>query len=278
MPKQQELIGNHPELPNIFAKWLKCNDVPVTANKSHRSLTPSISTTDDELVNWLGRKLFEHHHSDYRVEKLKENYAKLGFKEYAERHRKLPTADRTKKGNATEILLTEYIESCFKKTLIKVFKLRYNPNVEQAIKGDDTLMVDIVSNKHGDSVKLYLGEAKFRKTPSKDVIQTLATSLSKDKRPLSYSFLVDELGRSPETKDLADILDAFIVEEIKGNGDLVYAGFLLSDTDTFSNVENHFTSDNPQMVLISIGIEKPEELIEKAFERAEYLVLHPHEI
>jgi hypothetical protein len=278
MASQTDLIGNHPALPHVFAKWLVCNDVPVTANKSHRSLTSQIATTDNDLIDWLGRKLFEHHHSDYRIEKLKEKYTELGFGKYAERNRKLPTADKTRKGNATEILLTEYIESCRKKKLIKVFKLKYNPNVEQALKGDDTLMVDIVSNGQNHKVKMYLGEAKFRKTPSKAVLEDLAKSLGKEKRPLSYSFLVDELGRNAETKDVADILDSFIVEEIKSNGDLFYSGFLLSNTDTFATVEKHYNSDNPKLVLVSIGITNPEELINKAFEKAEYFVLNPHEI
>lgn len=278
MQTQSDLIGNHPSLPNIFAKWLASNDVAVTATKSHRSLTPLISTTDNDLIEWLGRKLFYHHHSDYRIEKLKENYSKLSYNKYAEQHRKLPKADKTKKGNATEILLTEYIESCINKKLIKVFKLKYNPNVDQAIKGDDTLMVDIITDKNKDKVKLYLGEAKFRKTPNKTVVETIAESLSKDKLPLSYSFLVDELGRDAGTKDLADLLDDLILKDIKGKGDLVYTGLLLSDIKTFSVVEKHLNSDNPQMVLISIGIENPDELINKAFEKAEYFVESPDKI
>jgi len=278
MHNQSELIGNHPSLPNIFAKWLACNDVAVTTSKSHRSLTALIPCTDNDLIEWLGRKLFDHHHSDYRIEKLKENYSKLGFEKYAEQHRKLPRSDKTKKGNATEIILTEYIENSVNKKLIKVFKLKYNPNVDQAIKGDDTLMVDVINEKGVDKVKLYLGEAKFRKTPSKNVVETIAKSLSKDKRPLSYSFLVDELGKNDTTKGLADILDSFIVDEIKGRGDLVYTGFLLSNTDTFNIVESNLNSNNPEMVLISIGIDNPEDLIEKSFEKAEYFFANPDKL
>src|SRR5665647_841829 len=101
MPKQNDLIGSHPKLPNIFAAWLDSNDVASTPTKIHRSLTPLLATTHKDLVEWLGRKLFDHHHSDYRIEKLKENYTKLGFAKYAKEHRKLPKADKTKKGNAT---------------------------------------------------------------------------------------------------------------------------------------------------------------------------------
>lgn len=282
MPTQSELIGNHPLAPNIFEKWLLSNDIPVTATKSHRSLTPLIPTTDIDLIEWLGNKLIEHHYNDDRLNKLKERYKKLGFTEYAEQSRKLPrsnkkndSGDKTKKGNATEIILIEYVRSSLNKQLIHSYKLRYNPNVDQAMKGDDTLMIDLISENR---VKVYLGEAKFRATPVKKVVEDIAESLSKDKRPLSYTFLVDVLGQNSKTKDLADLLDNFIFEDIKGRDDLVYTGLLLSDVTTSSIVERHLNSDNSQMVLISIGIENPEELINKAFERAEYLVNNPSKI
>jgi len=275
MPNQKDLLGSHPIAPDIFSTWLECNDIAVTATKTHRSLTPLIATSDNALIEWLGTKIFEHHHSEYRIKKLKENFGTLGFKKYAEQNRKLPVADRTKKGNATEILLSEYIEGSLGKKLVKVFKLKYNPNADQAMKGDDTLLVDVVTDRKNTKVRLYLGEAKFRKTPTSAVVKTISKSLSKDKKPLSYSFIVDELGRSDATKLLADLLDTFLIDEIKGKGDLIYTGFLLSNTDTFKVVEANLNSDNPFFVLVSVGIEDPEGLITKAFEKAEYLFNNP---
>lgn len=278
MPNQAELIGSHPIAPNLFSKWLQCNDVALTATKTHRSLTPLLSTTDSELVEWLGRKIFEHHHSDYRIEQLKRNFGQLGFKKYAEQNRKLPVADKTKKGNATEILLSEYIESSLSKKLVKIFKLKYNPNADQAMKGDDTLLVDVITDKKSTRIRLYLGEAKFRKTPNSTIVNTISKSLSKDKKPLSYSFIVDELGKSESTKELADLLDSFLIDEIKGNGDLIYTGLLLSNLDTFRIVEANLNSDNPLFILISIGIDDPEKLIDLAFDKAEYLFNNPDKI
>ncbi|MGE8555014.1 MAG: Hachiman antiphage defense system protein HamA [Chryseobacterium jejuense] len=278
MPTQTELIGKHPLSPNIFGKWLASNDYAVTTSKNHRSLTPLTTIDNNEIIEWLGRALFKHHHTDYRIEKLKENYSQLGFSEYAkyvENRRRLPLADAVQKGNATEIVLTEYIQDCLDKELIKVFKLKYNPNVDQAIKGDDTLMVDIINDGIQDRIKLYLGESKFRSIPTKAVINTLSQSLSKDKLPLSYTFLIDELGRDSANKHIADLLDKTMISQIKGNDDLIYTGMLLSDTTTSSVVEKHLNSDNSQMILISIGIDDPAELIKKGFERANYYVLNP---
>lgn len=278
MPNQNDLIGTHPNPPSMFSTWLNCNDVATTATKSHRSLTPLIPTDNAALIEWLGRKIFEHHHSEYRIKKLKENFEKLGFPKYAEQHRKLPIADKTKKGNATEIILSEYIEECLGKKLIKAFKLRYNPNADQAMKGDDTLLIEADDNETPTKIKLYLGEAKFRKNPSSVVVRDIANSLSKDKKPLSYSYIIDELGKHPDTEALADLLDSFLVSEIKSKGDLIYTGLLLSNVNTFDTVESHLNSDNPHFVLISIGLDNPEELIKKSFEQAEYLFENPDKI
>lgn len=277
MLNQEDLIGLHPKAPNIFSTWLTCNDIAVTATKSHRSLYPLVAT-DDALIEWFGRKIFDHHHSEYRIQKLKENFCRLGFAKYAEQNRKLPVSDKTKKGNATEILLSEYIEGSLAKPLVKVFKLKYNPNADQAMKGDDTLLIDVITNNKTKKIRLYLGEAKFRKIPDSKVVKTISQSLSKDKKPLSYSFIIDELGRDESTKALADLLDTFLIDEIKGRGDIIYTGFLLSNTNTSNVVEANLNSDNPLFVLISIGIDDPEELIKKSFEKAEYLFNNPDQL
>jgi hypothetical protein len=272
---QTDLIGQHPVAPDFFFQWLACNDMAVTKTKCHRSLTAIIPTSNTDLIDWLGKKLFLHHHSAYRIQKLKQNYKKLGFSKYAKQHRKLPKADKTKKGNATEILLTEYVESCLQKQLIKVFKLRYNPNVDQAIKGDDTLMVDVLKGKKKDKIRMYLGEAKFRKTPTKTIVETITKSLEQSKNPLSYSFLVDELGRDASTESIADLLDKFLIEQIKGKGDLISVGLLFSNTGTHNVTEANLSSKNPNMIFISIGIDTPEDLIKKAFTKANYYVRNP---
>jgi succinate dehydrogenase flavin-adding protein (antitoxin of CptAB toxin-antitoxin module) len=265
------LIGNHPAAPDKFGEWLEAEDIAVTAKKRHRSLTPLIGTNDADLIEWLADKIIRHHYDEYRLNKLKQKFGSLGFKKYAETHRKLPVADRTKKGNATEIILSEYIESSVGRKMVKAFKLKYNPNVDQAIKGDDTLLVDISDQ---DKPKFFLGEAKFRKTPTKAVVEDILKSLGKDKRPLSLTYIVDMLAKNPADVPLADKIDDLIIEDIKSAGGLIYTGMLLSNEDTKNMVESHLDSDNPTFVMISIGIEDPEGLINAAFAKADYDLEH----
>ena len=63
----------------------------------------------------MAKKIINHHYTQFRISRLKEKYKSLGFAKYAEQHRKLPITDKVKKGNATEILLTDYIQASQKK-------------------------------------------------------------------------------------------------------------------------------------------------------------------
>lgn len=273
MTKQIDLIGNHPNAEHPLGAWLKANDIPITVTKCHRELTEINNEKNEDLILWMANKLISHHYSNFRLEQLKKKFAELGFEKYANQNRKLPVADNVKKGNATEILLTEYIQSTLNRELIKVFKLRYNPNVDQAIKGDDTLMVDLSEQESGDDLKIYLGESKFRSTPSKQVVDDVSSSLEKEKMPLSYSFLVEEIAKNDV--ELALKLDEFIVQDIKDKGQLIYTGLILSNEHTSRFVENNLNNDNPELILISIGIQNPENFINLVFDKANELIANP---
>ncbi|MDR1501214.1 MAG: DUF1837 domain-containing protein [Prevotella sp.] len=272
MTKQIRLIGEHPDNTHPFGKWLGVNDLPDSDSKCHRELTES-TAVDNDLIEWMARKIINHHYTQFRIDRLKEKYGSLGYAKYAAQHRKLPIADKVKKGNATEVLLTDYIQTTQRKEFIKVFKLKYNPNVDQAIKGDDTLMVDLFEENGSEKIKIYLGESKFRQTPSKTVIEDITNSLSKDTLPLSYTFLIEEIAKTNES--LARKLDDYIVQDIKDRGDLIYAGLLLSNTDTSRVVERHLNSDNSDLVFISVGIDDPEGFIKSVYKKAEELISNP---
>ncbi|KAF5041706.1 hypothetical protein DSECCO2_520220 [anaerobic digester metagenome] len=108
------------------------------------------------------------------------------------------------------------------------------------------------------------------------MINDIVTSLKKDTLPLSYTFLVEEIAK--DNLELAKKLDDFIVKDIKDKGDLIYTGLLLSNSETSTKVENHLNSDNPNLVFISMGIDNPQEFIQKVFEKAEELILKPEEL
>lgn len=276
MSKQTDLIGEHPRNNHPIGEWLAANDIVTTATKCHRELTEITPEKKQSLIDWMAKTLIKHHYTDFRPKRLKEKFKELGFEKYAEQHRKLPVADKVKKGNATEVLLTEYIQGTLGKELIKVFKLKYNPNVDQAIKGDDTLMVDLSTVEGKDALKVFLGESKFRKNPNKQVVDDISASLNKDKMPLSYSFLVEEIAK--QDVDLALKLDEFIIQDVKDKGNLIYTGLLLSNSDSSRFVENNLNNDNPSLIFISMGIDNPEDFIYRVFDKANELIANPDEI
>ena len=273
MTKQINLIGNHPNEEHPLGIWLNANDIPDTATKCHRELTEKNEEEDEALILWMATKLIDHHYTSLRLDKLKEKYKELGFEKYANQHRKLPNDLNVKKGNATEIILIEYIQSTLNKELIHAFKLRYNPNVDQAMKGDDTLLVDLFEEKGKKALKIYLGESKFRKTPDKKSVSDISDALGKEKMPLSFSYLIEELFKTDE--NLASELEEFFVQDIKDKGDLIYTGLLLSNTDASKRVEANLNNDNPNLVFISIGIRNPENFIDLVFEKANEIIANP---
>ena len=109
-------------------------------------------------------------------EKKKSILSKHDFKEYISKRMPFPIRNfTTQKGNLGEILLAEYLRSSSGLELL-VYKLRFNPNVEQSMKGDDILLFD----KSNIENKIIMGEAKYRTTPAKSVIDDIMDALSKD--------------------------------------------------------------------------------------------------
>lgn len=276
MAKQDILIGKHPSSPNIFGKWLGSNNHPETDRQCHRSLSQIDSSIEDELIEWLSEKIITYHYKEEQIERLKEKYNQLGFEEYANNIRMIPNDNNTIKGNITEVILCEYILSSTNKPLIQTYRFRYSTNVDQSMKGDDMLMVDY--NTEIDDIEVYLGEAKFRKTPSSQSVKKIAASLAKDTKPLSFTFLVERLLESEVTKDIGNRLDQFVIETIKQQGKITYSGLLLSNTDCSNTVQNNLDSDNPKLVFLSLGIDNPTDFITKVFERVEEKLANPTEI
>jgi len=268
MKTQSDLIGSHPTESSIFAEWFNCEDIEVKPTKKHRALTSKIEEDNCELMNYLGELLVKHHYNLREIEIIKKVFDELGYPNFAATRSKLPTLDTTKKGNFTEILLLEYIQACLGKPLTFVYRLIYNPNVNQAMKGDDVLLIDIINEETKKKIKVYFGEAKFRSIPNKTVVKDILDSLSKSKSPVSLPFMINLLALSSDNEEVVAILDTIVLDEIKGQGSLIYTGLLFGNSSTSTTVERHLNSDNPEMVFISINTNEPDLIVNSAFESA----------
>ncbi|MEK5063708.1 Hachiman antiphage defense system protein HamA [Cytobacillus sp. FSL R5-0596] len=264
--EQCKLIGEHPN-SSFFYEWLESVDEPVTENKKHRHLSEKKASREfaiEQISDWI----VKHHIDEKRIKRLKkkreEILDKYGFEEYVKKQTLLPTVDKTKKGNGTEIILAEYLQETTKLNLL-VYRLRYNTNVNQAMKGDDVLLL----NRENLYEKVIVGESKFRTTPSKAVIEEVTKEFAKEMRlPLSVTFLAQKMSDFGD-EDLAESLEDLNVTLHDGKVPIISVGFLLSNHNTNTNVNRHLVSNNPNFVFVSLGIEKPEELIAMSFDLAE---------
>ena len=187
-----EILGSHPE-PDAFGCHTQAEDTSTSSDVPHRALSQDDGSRDD-TVEQLREALIQHHTSAEmraRDQRKREDLRQLGYPiSDAETHR-FPHADKTRKGNLAEVFLAEYIVAA-KDAALPVYRLRYNPNVEQSMKGDDVLAFDF----HSKRVRILVGEAKFRKIPSKAAIEGIVAGLVRSHQaglPASLQFVADRL-------------------------------------------------------------------------------------
>jgi hypothetical protein len=264
MSKQSELIGEHPT-SGIFNEWCEFEDTTSTISKKHRSLKDK-GITRSILIETLADWIIEHHTPVKQLERFKKKKSilnKHNFKEYVSKNMPFPIKSfKTQKGNLGEIILAEYLKSSSGLELL-IYKLSFNPNIEQSMKGDDVLLFD----KNDIKNKIIMGESKYRTTPNKTVVEDIMKALSKDSLPISLPFVRDRLDELGED-DLADEVDDLISDVHKKNIPIVYVGFLHSNHNVANTVETHMNSDNENLVVISYGEQNPENLIKESFDKA----------
>lgn len=263
MSKQSKLIGEHPK-SGIFFEWCNYSDSSIS-RKNYRKLTDS-GIDRSILIEQMSEWIIKHHTSSKnleRFEKKKSILLKHEFKQYVEERMPFPINNfTTQKGNLGEIILAEYLKSSSELELL-IYKFRFNPNVEQSMKGDDILLFD----KDNIKDKIIMGESKYRTTPDKSVIEDIMEALSKDNLPISLTFVRDRLDELDE-EDTAEQIDDLISEIYKQDVPIVYVGFIHSNHNIESYVKRHFNSDNENLVLISYGEKNPTDLIKKSFDKA----------
>ena len=266
---QSKLIGEHPN-SGIFFDWFECEDTSATDEKKHRKLTNK-GITRTVLVNQLAEWILKHHANSSRLDRIqrkKEILEKHKFMEYMDGRMPFPVKSATtQKGNLGEIILGEYLTASSGSELL-VYKLQYNPNVEQSMKGDDILLFD----KEDIQNKVIMGEAKFRATKSKQALDDIVSSLSSKNLPISLTFVCDRLEEMGEV-DLADEIDNLISNLHKSKTPITYVGFYHSDIDVYKTIEKHLKSENKNFVVVSYGENNPAQLVKDSFDEALKMIM-----
>lgn len=252
MPSQKktvsDILGPHCN-GSDFAGSLSASDTHTNSDVPHRLL--ALPSDRGQLIAEIKKSLIIHHASKEKVERLKKQLEALNIDVSEFSTIPIPRTDKTRKGNLAEIFLAEYINSA-SGAQTPIYRLRYNPNVEQSMKGDDVIAIDFST----DPPKIFIGEAKFRKNSSKKTVTDIVDSLNRSYAcvlPISLQFAADRLFEQGENTLGQKIID-YIIQITKRKIDIGYVGFLMSNVSGVTHIKE-YTEEHPnhKMVMISLA-------------------------
>lgn len=263
----QEIIGGHPE-PDAFGCHTQAEDTSTTSDIPHRALSQDADSRE-ETVAQIREALIRHHVSEEMLERdrrKREALEQLGYPVSDMDEHRFPRSSKTRKGNLAEVFLAEYV-TAGAETELPIYRLRYNPNVEQSMKGDDVLAFDFSSRR----VRILVGESKFRGTPSKAAVEDIVSGLVRSHQaglPASLQFVADRLFEAGNN-DLGKGVENCSLLVARGRLDLQYVGLLMSNANARSHVDRHTSGDLRHLVMISLGVDDPNGLVQDCFDGLE---------
>lgn len=218
----------------------------------------------------LLREIVVQHHASpealKQTEQHREAMRRLGLGAEQALLPRFPTNPSTQKGNLAEIVLAEYMVAA-SGVKLPVYRLRYNPNVDQSMKGDDVLAFDL----DAEPVRIIVGESKFRGASSpaavKEIVERLARS-HKGGVPVSLQFVADRLFEAGQVELAGRVLNCatlFALGELR----IDYVGMLLSDTRTAERVEDATPGSLRRLAMISLGVPDPDSLVDACYREVE---------
>jgi hypothetical protein len=257
------VLGSHPSQSTLFGPWLSCTDGLAASGVPHRSM---IQLSQEPMSDLL-RVVRLHHATPARLSEARKMRA------FAKKYRKradlpylrlFPKTDSTRKGNFAEIILAEYVVECTGAAL-PIYRLRYNPNIDQSMKGDDVIAFDF-----GRVTRVIVGEAKFRSAPSATVVKEIAEALVRSyqaKLPVSLTFVANRL-EDAGNRHLAKKVRKCAEDFVRGNLRIDYVGLLVGPQSCAQHVNTSVPSKPRSLVMISLGLNSPAALVDACFRRA----------
>lgn len=264
-----QIVGQHPLSPHPFGVHLAATDQHTAHAVPHRMLDDAPLHSGSftvAMTDWI----VNHHISAEFIEKDRRKREALARQGLSDPSRsRLPTSDKTQKGNWAEIFLAEYLAASAGAQL-PVYRLRCNPNVDQSMKGDDVLAFDLDS----DPVRILVGEAKFRSTPTRNVVEDLVAALAKSHSgniPASLQFVADRLFESGQI-ELGEKVAACNIQFAQGRLRLDYVGLLVSRGNVHQYVHDNAKSGLSRLAVISLSLADANAIVSESFARAGTLI------
>jgi hypothetical protein len=268
MPKTisfTKIVGPHPVAPHPFGIHFDATDGHSDHGVPHRALSDG-PLQQDEFTATVKAWLINHHANPEAFERDRRRREALLRQGLTDPNKRFPINTNTQKGNWAEILLAEYlVSSCGAQ--LPVYRLHYNPNVDQSMKGDDVLAFDLDSTP----VRVLVGEAKFRSDPSKEVVEDIVDALTKSHKagiPVSLQFIADQLFNTGQ-EELGEKVDRCSLLFAQGRLRLDYVGLLVSDIKAALHVRRNAKPTIHRLAVISLGLNDPEGIITTCYQGIE---------
>lgn len=262
------ILGSHPTPPHPFGLVLAGADRETVTRVPHRVLCERDGDRDATAAAL--RDVLVRHHTDpealKRSREHREALRRLGFGAEAAGLRRFPASDTTRKGNLAEIVLAEYVVASSGLNL-PVYRLRYNPNTEQSMKGDDVLAFDLDARP----VRVIVGEAKFRAASTAAAVTEIVEALVRSHRggiPTSLQFVADRLFESAQMELGQRVLECAKLFAL-GRLRLDYVGLLMGDSRAAERVDASTPSSLRRLAMISFGVFDPNAFVHACFEGLE---------
>jgi hypothetical protein len=266
--KPKPILGPHPIPPDPFALTLNAKDGRTQSNVAHRGLTEK-NGQSLVFIDHLRALLVKHHVSPeaaLRNQQMREALQRLGVKIPKTGLRRYPVNSSTQKGNLAEIVLAEYAIAS-SGVMLPIYRLRYNPNVDQSMKGDDVLAFDL----DGKPTRIIVGEAKFRAVSTATAVQEIVAGLVRSYKgsvPVSLQFVADRLFEAGDIDLGSRVLDCarqFALGKLR----LDYVGMLLSDAQSGTRVDTATPPSLRRLAMISVGVADPDALVQACYKHLE---------
>jgi hypothetical protein len=260
-----QIIGPHPISPHPCGIHLTAIDQTSAHDVPHRVLNDDPLQTA-AFTATMAQWIVNHHVKPEFIEndrKRREALARQGLIDPS--RSRFPTTDKTQKGNWAEILLAEYVAAS-SATQLPVYRLRYNTNIDQSMKGDDVLAFDLDS----DPVRILVGEAKFRTTPTKEVVEELVGALAKSHSgniPASLQFVADRLFESGDNELGSKVAECTALFA-QGRLQLNYVGLLVSNGHAHDHMQRNAKPSISRLAVISLGLADPTGIVAASFSAA----------
>lgn len=257
----EDVVGVHPNSQNAIGLRFASKDGHSKHGMPIRELSETNSDVD-QFVEAMRECIRSHHARPEDLERDKRRREALSRQGLTLPVSRFPKSSKTRKGNWAEVLLCEYVTASCNADL-PIYRLRYNPNVEQSMKGDDVLAFDLETSP----VRIVVGEAKFRKTSSKKAVTDIVDSLERSFRgglPASLQFIADRLiqeGKEALGMRIEECADLFARNRLR----IDHVGLLASNHLAPIHVNTHASSELRRIALISMPLSDGEGLVTSSF-------------